>query len=97
VTIVLSKTHPVARKEHTCEWCGEPIVEGEKHEKNVLIHDGELQSWRAHNECIHMMSCVEAEDEYFFEDEFMPHQHRRGKTYAQQVAARLRGDPEWRY
>jgi hypothetical protein len=94
---LLSKTEPTARKKHTCEWCGEVIEVGEKHEKNAGISDGDFQSWRAHKECIHMMGCIQQEDESFFDNEFMPFQHRRGKTYAQQVAARLRGDPEWRY
>jgi hypothetical protein len=94
---LLSKTAPVARKTYRCEWCGESILPGEIHEKFVQIFEGDFQSWRAHVECVHMMDCISSEYPEMQEDGFQPHQHRRGKTYEQRVAARLKGDPEWRY
>lgn len=97
MSTLLSKTEPAARKQHRCEWCGEPIVPGEKHVKNVMIFEGDFQSWRAHKECIHMMNCLQDNDRYYFDDGFQPYEHRRGKKYEQMVAARLMGDEEWRY
>ena len=94
---VLSNTEPVARKQYRCEWCGEWILVGEKHKKFTQIFEGDFQSWRAHPECVYMMDHLMSENDYLAEDGFQPQQHRRGKTYEQRVAARLRGDPEWRY
>ena len=44
-------THPVARKIHRCEWCGQIIPVGEKHVHHRGVWDGGFQDWRMHNEC----------------------------------------------
>ena len=43
--------HPVARKEHRCEYCYGPIPQGEKHPHFKGMWDGEWQNWRMHQEC----------------------------------------------
>ena len=72
----ISSTEPVARKAHTCEWCGETIERGERHVRYVGTMDGEFQSTRMHSEC------WSASHDYFatvaWDDEFMPHSFRRG-------------------
>lgn len=44
-------THPVARKQYRCEWCGEPILQNEKHMKYAGMYQSEFQNWRMHLEC----------------------------------------------
>ena len=97
MTTRLSETTPIARKRYRCEWCGEFILEGEKHKKLTQIFEGDFQSYRIHLECEHMMEYLCQENPEIFEDGFTPHQHRRGKKYEERVAARLMGEEEWRY
>ena len=47
----LSASHPSARKEYQCEWCGQKISVGEKHLSRSFIFDGEFQTGRMHLEC----------------------------------------------
>lgn len=68
--ILLSESHPVARKEHKCIWCGQPISVGEKHRRERSIYDGKFQDQRWHFECdeafkaeIHYEGCYELEFE----------------------------------
>lgn len=71
----IDTTHPKARKEHDCMWCGDKIVIGENHSKWVGIWEGDFQSNRMHHECVGAFN-ESALDDYGFE----PHQQRRGKT-----------------
>ena len=94
----LSDTKPVAMKKHRCEWCGECIDVGEKHQRIVQMFDGDFQCYRLHFECHHMMLCMHSENSSSFDDDvFEPYRNRRGKKPEEIVAARLRGDSEWRY
>lgn len=43
--------HPLARKQHRCEWCYGPIPKGERHAQYRGIYDGDWQNWRMHQEC----------------------------------------------
>jgi hypothetical protein len=40
-----------ARKQHKCEWCGEPIEIGSPCEHFVGTWHNEFQDWRMHPEC----------------------------------------------
>lgn len=42
---------PVAAKDHRCEWCGETIPKGEKHNQFTGRWEDEWQNWRMHSEC----------------------------------------------
>jgi len=46
-----NETYPVARKEHICEHCYEPIVVGEKHFHYWGKCNGQMQTTRLHLEC----------------------------------------------
>jgi len=70
---LLSTSSPVARKNHNCIWCGEPIEKGLKHERQVIIFEGDFQMNRFHVEC------GQASAKYFEDDsEFIPGSFKRG-------------------
>lgn len=48
---LLSKTHPSARKQHRCIWCGEAILKGDKYFHEKSIYDGGFQNHKWHPEC----------------------------------------------
>lgn len=66
-----SYLYPRARKQHRCEWCGEPIPVGEKHTQYVGKWEGEFQNWRMHNECF---DSADKEDR---QDGFSPFENER--------------------
>lgn len=41
----------VARKPHTCSYCGGTIEKGETYEWAKLAYDGELYEWKNHKKC----------------------------------------------
>ena len=47
----ISSSHPVARKDYSCEWCSEKIVKGEKHFQRFYIWEGCRNNGRMHLEC----------------------------------------------
>lgn len=40
-----------ARKEHTCDYCGEKILPGQRYEHYTGKFDGEIYVWKAHEAC----------------------------------------------
>lgn len=48
---LLSESWPVARKQHRCIWCGEPIPIGEKYRREYSVFDGHFQNHAWHSEC----------------------------------------------
>lgn len=44
-------TTPVARKNYTCDWCGESIETGTRHRNDAGKYDGDMVSQRLHLEC----------------------------------------------
>ena len=48
---LLSLTTPVSKKRRPCIWCGETIHEGERHEHERSVYQGEFQDQRWHPEC----------------------------------------------
>lgn len=65
-------TTPKAAKDYRCEWCGEAIPKGEKHQHYVGVWDGEWQNWRMHDECYE-----DATDNDELQDGFSPFEHER--------------------
>jgi hypothetical protein len=63
---------PKARKEHKCEWCGEPIPKGEVHYQFTGIWQGDWQNWRMHDGC-HEIASLNNE----LDDGFYPYEHER--------------------
>jgi hypothetical protein len=64
-------THPTARKEHRCTYCGGPVPAGEKYTQQTGFFDGAPYRNRYHSECY--VTCRE-ERAHYGECEFSPHQ-----------------------
>lgn len=47
---ILIECERVARKDHTCDYCGKPIHKGEKYNYAKLKYD-DLYDWKCHIEC----------------------------------------------
>jgi len=48
---VLTQKQPKAKNVHTCIWCGEKIVIGEKYHSESGVYDGDFQQTKWHLEC----------------------------------------------
>jgi hypothetical protein len=71
---LLSETFPVARKQHRCIWCGQPIPVGEKYRNERSVYDGEMQAHHWHQECA---AAQQAEGSEYGEWEFSPYDNER--------------------
>lgn len=49
--VELRITHPTAKKEHKCMYCGGTINVGEKYERQTNLYEGQIYDWVAHLEC----------------------------------------------
>lgn len=49
--VELKTTHPTAKKEHKCMYCGGTINVGEKYERQTNIYEGQIYDWVCHIEC----------------------------------------------
>ena len=47
----IKESHPIARKEHLCEFCGCKINKGQKYYRQTNIFDGRIYDWIEHEEC----------------------------------------------
>ena len=63
-------THPVARKEHRCIYCGGPILVGEQYTQQTGFYESCPYRNRYHAECYE--SCAD-ECNYYGEWEFLPY------------------------
>ena len=48
----------IARKKHTCDYCGEAINVGELHHWGKYIYDGHFYEWRSHLACKRIASAI---------------------------------------
>lgn len=71
---LFAMTHPVARKDHRCIWCGQKIAKGEQYTFERSVFDGEMQNHHWHPECLE--DC-RIENEHAGEWEFMPYSNDR--------------------
>lgn len=71
-------SEPKAKKEHPCIWCGEAILQGEKHHREVGKFDGRIQDGRFHEEC--WTASRKFWDENDYTCEFTEREFRRGST-----------------
>lgn len=55
--------YPIARKEHTCMWCGGKIAVGEQYGRQTLLYDGRLYEWKNHRECAELAGSLDMFDE----------------------------------
>lgn len=63
-------THPKAKKEHRCIYCGGPILVGEQYVQQEGFYDGAPYRNRYHAECYE--SCAD-ECRYYNDREFYPY------------------------
>ncbi|MGE0133740.1 MAG: hypothetical protein AB7L91_06400 [Dehalococcoidia bacterium] len=49
--LTLRESERVARIEHPCAWCSDPIVPGENYRDYAIAYDGRVHSYREHVEC----------------------------------------------
>ena len=47
----IKESHPIARKEHLCEFCGCKINKGQKYYRQTNVYDGCIYDWIEHEEC----------------------------------------------
>lgn len=48
---LIRDSHPVARKDHKCIWCGQAIKQGSRYRYELSEYEGELQKHHWHTEC----------------------------------------------
>ena len=57
----ISVNYPKANKVHTCVWCREDILKGEKHLSRTYKFDHRIQSDRLHIECEKAMNKTDSD------------------------------------
>lgn len=70
---VLRYSHPIAKKEHRCNFCNGIIQIGEKYNYQANIFDGDFYAWKSHIRCLEIASKLkmyEHCDEGVTEDDF---------------------------
>ena len=58
MTEVIEHTDRKARKEYTCDYCGEKIAKGETYDYYKGKYDGSLFTWRSHLACQRVANAV---------------------------------------
>ena len=56
---ILRDTHPIARKEHKCQFCGGIISIGEKYYRQTNVYDGRVYDWISHTECTQLSHALD--------------------------------------
>jgi len=62
-----------ARKQHSCDFCNERIIVGDKYMKSTHVFDGQVYDWKTHNHCnklAHTMNMYDDCDEGVSMDDF---------------------------
>ena len=54
----LEHKNVIARKEHTCDWCGNVIKKGEEYWRQKYIYDGDFYEWHSHLACSRIVSAI---------------------------------------
>lgn len=74
---ILSDSDHIARKQHPCIWCREPIDAGEQYHVQTCIFECEWQSNKYHTECFE--AATENWD-FYTDGGFPPHSFKRGTS-----------------
>lgn len=64
----IKESHPIARKEHLCEFCGCKINKGQKYYRQTNIFDGRIYDWIEHEECREIASELDMYDECDYDE-----------------------------
>ena len=73
---MLKESHPIARKEHICEFCGGKINKGQKYCRQTNIYDGYIYDWIEHEECYQIASELDMYGECDFDEGLSPDHFR---------------------
>ena len=73
----LSSKYVKSKKEHSCEWCAEKILIGEKCFYRAYISDRDFMHGRMHIECEEAMLTVDHRE---LEDGWSPGDYKRGSS-----------------
>ena len=65
---MLKESHPIARKEHLCEFCGCKINKGQKYHRQTNVYDDCIYDWIEHEECGQIASELDMYDEYNYDE-----------------------------
>ena len=72
----LKDSHPIARKEHICEFCGGKINKGQKYYRQTNIYDGCIYEWIEHEECHQIASALDMYGKCDFDEGLSPERFR---------------------
>lgn len=73
MSTTLSYTNQKARKDHKCNFCGGVIPKGQEYQRQGIVHEGSLYTWKAHFRCLDICSELRMHDncdEGVTEDDF---------------------------
>ena len=73
---MLKESHPIARKEHICEFCGGKINKGQKYYRQTNIYDGCIYEWIEHEECHQIASALDMYGKCDFDEGLSPERFR---------------------
>ena len=73
---MLKESHPIARKEHICDFCGCKINKGQKYYRQTNIYDGCIYDWIEHEECSQIASELDMYGECDFDEGLSPDNFR---------------------
>lgn len=60
---ILRETFPIARKEHTCEFCFGKIQIGQKYVRQTNVYEGSVYDFITHQECSEVTSELDMYDD----------------------------------
>jgi hypothetical protein len=52
-----------ARKKHSCDFCGDKIIVGEKYIKSTHVFDGQIYDWKTHKYCYELANKLKMYDD----------------------------------
>lgn len=59
---ILRTSHPTAKKEHICMFCGCKIKVGERYERQTIADDGDMYDWVCHQDCSDIATDIDMYD-----------------------------------
>lgn len=66
----LSRTQPIARKQHRCDFCAGIIEKGEKYDHSTYSSNGSVYTWKSHLHCLALTSEMDCNEDGISSDDF---------------------------